>query len=206
MKTLEEDLRECLSIINSDWNTQNNILDKQTNFIYQCNTLKECLDLIDKQNVDKEYALHRWFNYMTSIKCEDIFCEYGAVHDNNIYNHNVDIYIKGIPFDVKLTVYPAKLYQHPYNLKTRKGKNQMINWYYLNQSQESRKQLINRIYVVCDGSSQKERLELKCNFSIIRDKIKKFIDYTTKNGFNTVYITDNNKEYKIYSDIIYITT
>lgn len=132
-KQLEEDLKKTMEIISASWNMQNNSYDRASNFIYQMKSLNECLSEIERRNVNREYALHRWYNYMTSIQCEYIFCEYGAVHDTNKYNHDVDIYIDDIPFDVKLTVYPAKLSSRPYDLTTREGKNEMIRWYYANQ-------------------------------------------------------------------------
>lgn len=205
MNQLENDLVNCLALINPDWKMQNNYYDRQTNFIYQCNTLNECLNQINLRNVDIEYALHRWYNKMTSIACENIFCDYGAIHDDDIYNHDVDIYINGIPFDVKLTVYPAKLSDHPYNLKTREGKNQMISWYYANQSQQSRKQILNRIYVVCDASSQSECLKMKSDFKILRNKIKAFMEHSLSEGLNKISINDNGNEYELYSDIVYIS-
>lgn len=205
MTQLESDLIRCLAMINPDWKMQNNILDKQTNFIYQCETLDDCLTEISIRNVDKEYALHRWYNYMTSIACEYIFCDYGAVHDDNIYNHDVDIYINDIPFDVKLTVYPAKLSNRPYNLNTRNGKNQLIQWYYANQSQQSRKQLLNRIYVVCDASTQAECLEMKSNFSLLRKAIQEFMEDSLQNGVNIIQVNDNDEIYTLQSDIVYIS-
>ena len=205
MNQLEKDLVKCLSLINADWKMQNNRLDKETNFIYRCNTLNECLHQISLNKVDKEYALHRWYNYMTSVACEYIFCDYGAIHEKDIYNHDVDIYINGVPFDVKLTVYPAKLSYHPFDLKTRNGKNQMISWYYANQSQQARKQMLNRIYVVCDASSQAECLKMKIDFALLRKKIKAFMDFSLANGVNTIQITDNGKTYNLQSDIVYIS-
>jgi len=205
MTQLENDLVTCLSLIKTDWKMQNNYLDRQTNFIYQCDTLAECLHQISLKNVDREYALHRWYNYMTSIACEYIFCDYGAVHDNDIYNHDVDIYINDVSFDVKLTVYPAKLSNHPYDLKTRSGKNQMISWYYANQSQQARKQMLNRIYVVCDASTQAECLQMKSDFALLREKIKAFMDYSLLNGVNTIRISDNGRTYNLQSDIVYIS-
>ncbi|HQD92539.1 MAG TPA: hypothetical protein PK924_04625 [Bacilli bacterium] len=205
MTQLEKDLVRCLSMINPDWKMQNNFLDRQTNFIYQCDTLDECLNQINERNVDREYALHRWYNYMTSIACENIFCDYGAVHEDDLYNHDIDIYIDGVPFDVKLTVYPAKLSNRPYNLKTRQGKNQMIQWYYANQSQQARKQLLNRIYVVCDASSQAECLEMKSDFSLLREKIQAFMNESLQQGVNTIQIVDNGNIYNLQSDIVYIS-
>lgn len=202
---IESDLIKCLSLISSDWQMQNNQLDRRTNFIYDASSLKECMELIELNNVDKEYALDRWYNYMTSIRCEYIFCEYGAIHDNNIYNHDVDIYINNIPFAVKLTVYPARLSNRPYNLKTRNGKNSMIRCYYQNQSQQNRKQLINRLYVVCDGRDSYECLRMKSDFEILRKKIKSFMEFSLINGVNQIDIHDNGKKYTVKSDIIYIS-
>lgn len=205
MTQLELDLLKCLKLINPDWKIQSNNLDKDTNFIYKCKTLEDCLSEIEARKVDKEYALHRWYNYMTSIACEYIFCDYGAIHEKDIYNHSVDIYINNIPFDVKVTVYPAKLSDKPYNLKTRTGKNEMIKWFYANQSQQARKQMLNRIYVVCDAVSQSERLKLKSNFYLLRKKIKAFMECAIKQGVNSIKIVDSGKQYNLQSDIVYIS-
>ena len=203
-KQLEEDLKKTMEIISASWNMQNNSYDKASNFIYQMKSLNECLREIERRNVNREYALHRWYNYMTSIQCEYIFCEYGAVHDTNKYNHDVDIYIDDIPFDVKLTVYPAKLSSRPYDLTTREGKNEMIRWYYANQSQQNRKQMLNRLYVVCDASSPYENMVMKSNFDLMRRRISDFMQNVKSNGLNEIVITDCGREYKLMSDIIYL--
>lgn len=202
---LEQDLKKCLSLINAYWKMQNNYMDKRSNFIYKCETLEECLKQIQIAGVDKEYALHRWYNYMTSVACEYLFCEFGAVQDEDIYNHDVDIYINGIPFDVKLTIYPAKLSHRPYDLKTRTGKNEMIKWYYANQSQQARKQMLNRLYVVCDGKDAYECLIMKSDFTILREKISAFMNYCVNNGVNSIEIIDGTNKYSLKSDIIYIS-
>ena len=200
----EEDLKRCLEMLTIDWNRQNNFQDRQTNFIYKANTLDECLNLIQLNRVDEQYALHRWYNYMTSIKCEYIFCEFGAIHEDDIYKHDVDIYIRDIPFDVKLTIYPAKLGDRPYDLRTRQGKNSMIDWYYMNQSQQGRKQLVNRLYVVCDGATPYECLKMKSDFNILRQRIKAYMENVSEQGLNSVTVIDNGKQYTLYSDIVYI--
>ena len=61
--------------------------------------------------------------------CEYIFCDYNTVHYDDIYNHNVAIYIKEITYDVKLTIYQAKLTNNPFNFKTREEKINMIKLY-----------------------------------------------------------------------------
>ena len=201
---LEQYLHKCFDLLSENWNSQNNKEDKATNFIYQCNTLDECMSQVKKQDVDVQYALHRWYNYKTSTECERIFCDYGAVHEVNPTNHDVDIYINGIPFDVKVTVYPAKLIDKPFDLKTREGKNGMIKWLYKNQSQQNRKQLVNRLYVVCDGKTSHEKLAMKSNFSCIKDKIRKFMKYSATYGINTVEIVNGIETYSLMSDVIYV--
>jgi hypothetical protein len=203
--TIEQDLKRCLSLIKSEWKSQNNFLDKSSNFIYKCSTLDHCLAEINSRGVDQDYSLHRWYNYMTSITCEYLFCEIGAIHEKDIHNHDVDIYINGIPFDVKLTVYPAKLSKKPYDLTTREGKNSMIHWYYANQSQQSRKQIINRIYVVCDGINSYDSLRLKSEFDLLKKKINAFMTHAMNFGLNQIEIIDELIPYKIYSELIYIT-
>ena len=202
MSKIEDDLKKTLTLISSDWDMQNNKNDKETNFIYKVKTLEECLKLIDKNGVDKEYALHRWYNYMTSIQSEYIFCEFGAIHEKNIYNHDVDIYINGVPFDVKLTVYPKKLSDRPFDLSTRKGKNEMIKWYYENQSQEGRKQLINRLYVVCDSIDSEECMKMKSDFDLMRKVISDYMEVAKVKGVHQQVISDNNRKYLVRSDII----
>lgn len=201
---LEKDLRRTMEIISPDWKMQNNYYDKTSNFIYRMNSLDECLSEIRRTKVNKDYALHRWYNYITSAKCEYIFCEYGAVHDSDKFNHDIDIYIDGIPFDVKLTLYPAKLSSRPYDLSTREGKDDMIRWYYSHQSQENRKQILNRLYVVCDADTYKECLLMKCNFSLMHKHIKDFMNSVKVHGLNEMIISDNGKEYHLKSDIIRI--
>lgn len=201
---LENDLKRTMEIISANWEMQNNHSDKATNFIYNMNSLEECLVEIERTGVNKEYALHRWYNYMTSIQCEYIFCEYGAIHDPDKYNHDVDIYINGIGFDVKLTVYPARLSHKPYDLSTREGKDALIEWYYVNQSQESRRQMLNRLYVVCDGRDSYENMVMKSNFKLMRERISAYMEQIQREGINEITIQDGENEHQLKSDIIYL--
>lgn len=183
---------------------QNNSFDWSAHFIYRMNSLNDCMIEIERTRVDRDYVLHRWYNYMTLIYCEYIFCDYGAVHEADKFNHDVDIYIDGIPFDVKLTVYPAKLSSRPYDLKTRAGKDEMIRWYYANQSQQSRKQMLNRLYVVCDANTSHENMVMKSNFDLMRHRISSYMNYIKKYGLNELVIEDAGNEYRLKSDIIHL--
>ncbi len=201
-KQIEQDLKRTMEIISATWKMQSNRNDKASNFIYRMKSLDECLNEIERTGVDRDYALHRWYNYMTSVQCEYIFCEYGAVHETDIYNHDVDIYIDNIPFDVKLTLYPAKLSNRPYDLTTRSGKDDMIRWYYANQSQQSRKQMLNRLYVVCDAPTSQENMVMKSNFDLMRERISAYMNELKEIGFNEITISDNGRDYRLKSDII----
>lgn len=201
---LEEDLKKTMEIISADWKMQSDSFDKKTNFIYRMESLDDCLTEIEKNKVDKNYALHRWYNYMTSVYCEYIFCDYGAVHERDKYNHNVDIYIDNVPFDVKLTVYPAKLSHRPYDLETRTGKDELIRWFYANQSQQSRRQMLNRLYVVCDAPTAYENMMMKSNFKLMRERISAYMKSLKQNGINEIDIVDAGETYRLKSDIIHL--
>ncbi len=205
MVNLESELRESLKYIEANWQMQNNFNDYKSNFIYKVNSLKDVFVGAKENNIDYRYAIHRWYNFHTSIQCEKKFVEFGARKESDYRNKEIDIYINEVPFDVKLTVYPKVLNNHPYDLSTRIGKNKMIEWMYSHQSQQQRKHLANRLFIVCDGKTQYDSLCLKSDFSQIRKKINEYMENVKANGFNELKITDNGKEYVVQSDIIYIT-
>lgn len=59
---LEKDLKDNMDIISSNWKMQNNSFDRSTNFIYQMKSLEDCMIEIKRTRVDRDYALHRWYN------------------------------------------------------------------------------------------------------------------------------------------------
>jgi len=204
MENFEIELKKALQHIDENWIMQNNYNDSKSNFIYRANTVNEVIELSKLNKIDYKYALHRWYNFKTSIYCENLFIKFGAKKEKYLKNKEIDIYINEIPFDVKLTVYPKTLSDHPYDLKSREGKNKMIEWMYKHQSQEQRKHLANRLFIVCDGKTPYERLCLKSDFEQIKNKIQAYIDEVNKIGFNKLTINDAGKEYNVISDIIYI--
>lgn len=199
---LEQDLRKCADMLDS-WCVQNDKDDKATRFVYKTETLAECLRQIQLRGVSTNYALHRWYNYHTSLYCEQLFCDYGAIHDENCFNHDVDIYINGIPFDVKLTRYPKALSGNTAcDLTTREGKDFMIRWMYRNQSQGSRKQMVNRLYVICDGKDKDELLRMKSDFTLLRKVIEEFMKSADSSNLNRITIQDNGTTHTLYSDAV----
>lgn len=57
---LEKDLKDTMDIISANWKMQNNSFDRSTNFIYRMDNLKDCMIKIERTQVDRDYALHRW--------------------------------------------------------------------------------------------------------------------------------------------------
>ena len=202
----KNELRKALDLISLHWGRQNNCFDKRSNFIYRVETVDECLQEARELGIDENYVLHRWYNFHTSTRCEELFVKHGAIKEQDPYNHDIDIYIDEIPYDVKLTVYPAKLEREGIllDLNTREGKNSLIRWMYKNQSQEGRKHLKNRLFLVCNAESDFEKLALKCEFDIIEEKIYNYFRYLEEFEPNRIIIEDNGKEYAVYSEIISI--
>ncbi len=202
----QEELKKALSLISLEWGRQNNRFDKRSNFISRVETVDECLQKAREMAIDENYVLHRWYNYQTSIYCEGLFVKYGAQKEKQLYNHDIDIYINEIPYDVKLTVYPAKLKRSGeiLNLHNRDDKNTLIRWMYANQSQEGRKHLKNRMFIVCNGENTYQNLALKSDFDIIETRISGYFHFLENNEPNKLVIQDAGQEYEVYSDIISI--
>ena len=100
------------------------------------------------------------------------------------------------PFDLKTTYFPKAISDGiNYDLASRQGKNNLILWFYRNQSKQGRFHLENRLFIVC------EDLESKSNFDFIENRVKNFIQFSKENGFNKIQL--DNKS--VYSDIIWIT-
>lgn len=203
---LENEIKKAADLLSNNWIFQNNFDDYKSNFIYKVKTINEVYNESKNNGIDFQYALHRWYNFNTSILSENIFVELGATKESNPKHKEIDLYIDGIPFDVKLTVYPKKLEKENLDLRSRNDKNNLIRWLYNNQSQQQRKHLKNRLFIVCKGNSINENQKLKSDFNQIRQKVKDFIKYSSINGFNELEIDDNNIKYTVKSDIIYISS
>lgn len=109
-------------------------------------------------------------------------------------------------YDVKLTIYPHKLEQENVflDLENAQDKDKLIRWLYEHQSQETRKHLKSRIFIVCAGTGTYEKQKLKCDFIKIEKGIKEYMDSLKCTMPNRVEISDGNEKVFVYSDIIVI--
>ena len=203
---LQKELVNSLSLMDSHWEKQNDNKDNDTGFIYTAKTIDEVRAKCNETGVDINYALHRWFNTQTSLTCEELFIKYGAVDEENTKDKLTDFYINGEQFDLKLTAYPTELKDAGIDPHTRAGKNRLIEWLYENQSSEGREGYGNRIFIVCNAHTTKEKYYLKTRFDVIEKKIKAYMSYIKNHPFNTVNLIKNDVLYSnIKSDVIYIS-
>ena len=184
---------------------QNDNFDKQTNFIYHTFYFEELLKEIEtKFPKDKNYksyfnyTLNRWYNFWSAQAVENIFCSLPNVKpalDNK--DRLVDFTIQGVSFDHKTSVFPKNF---PYKINDAvKKTDELIKWLYKHQSQQQRKHLRNRLFIVL-YDSQDEHWKLKSEIMWLKERIEKYMV-----GFNPNYLMKFNleKDKKTLSDIIW---
>lgn len=169
------------------WGTkQNNKMDRETNFVYQTFFFKDLLKKIEENfryhpdhDAMQNYAMNRWFTFWSAMAVERIFCSVDfVVPALNDKDRLVDFTIKGIRFDHKTTVFPNKF---PGTVESAKNnKRSLIEWLYVNQSQQQRKHLMNRLFMVLYDENG-EHWKLRSEVALLKNKI---MEYLT--GFNEV--------------------
>lgn len=186
-----DEIKKAVPFIeNISWLIQNDKQDSDTSFIYHCQRLDQVIDLALSNDVNLGYAVHRWYNFQCSKSVEKIFCWYGAEPYEDEKDHDVDLTINGIPFDIKLSTVSIK-YEEDLDLTQREDKDKYIKWLIDNASQESRKHTKNKIFVICDTLAD------KCNFERISDKILSFLDYFIRN-------IEKYKQKEVICELIYV--
>lgn len=174
----KSDLITAINLMSNKWVKQSNVLDRKTSFIYDIEdfeSFSRVSNLLLSKSEDVDYALHRWVNLQISNYCEALFCKYGAIKVENKKDKEKDIFIDNVPFDVKVTNYPNTAYEK-FDLKNIEDKNNLAIWFYNNQSQEGRKHLKNRLFVVCNGKDNDEKWKNRINLDLLENKIKNFMN------------------------------
>jgi len=167
---------------------QNDLFDNATNFIYKINSFDDVLQEIEtrfkKQDNYKEYfnyALNRWYNFCSAQCIEQIFCSLPGVKPAlDEKDKLIDFTINGVTFDHKTSVFPKNF---PHKIEDAiKHTDELIKWLYKNQSQQKRKHLKNRLFVVL-YSNDGEHWKLKAEISWLKERIEKYML-----GFNPDYL------------------
>lgn len=184
---------------------QNDNFDMQTNFIYHTFSFEELLKEIDtKFKAIKEYdsyfnyTINRWYNFWSAQAVEDIFCSLPNVKPAlDSKDKLVDFTIQGAAFDHKTSIFPKNF---PYKIdEAIKKTDELIRWLYKHQSQQQRKHLKNRLFIVLYNASG-EHWKLKSEIMWLKDRIEKYML-----GFNPHFLLKFNfeKETETLSDVIW---
>jgi hypothetical protein len=202
---IEKELKKRLTYPYKWGRKQNDYFDKLTNFVYNISEFDEVIKEIngrfkkDKENQNiSNYALNRWYNFWSAQAVEKIFCSLPTVKpalDNR--NKLVDFTIDGITFDHKTSIFPKNF---PYKIdEAMKHTNELIKWLYTHQSQQQRKHLKNRLFIVLH-SSDGEHWKLKSEISWLKERIDKYME-----GFNPHYLLKFKfeKDQNALADIIW---
>jgi len=185
---IEKELKKRLPYPYKWGRKQNDEFDKLTNFVYSIPYFEELLKETESRfRKDKEhqnianYALNRWFNFWSAQAVEKIFCSLPNVKPAlDEKDRLVDFSIDGVTFDHKTSIFPKNF---PYPIEEAiKKTNELILWLYKNQSQQQRKHLKNRLFIVL-YSSDGEHWKLKAEISWLKERIEKYME-----GFNHHYL------------------
>jgi hypothetical protein len=185
---IEKEIKKRLAYPYKWGRKQNDEFDKLTNFVYRISSFEEVLNEIEKNfRSDKEhqnisnYALNRWYNFWSAQAVEKIFCSLPNVTPAlDEKDRLVDFSIDGVTFDHKTSIFPKNF---PYTIdEAIKKTNELIIWLYKNQSQQQRKHLKNRLFIVL-YSADGEHWKLKAEISWLKERIEKYME-----GFNPHFL------------------
>lgn len=164
-----------------NWNRkQNDLFDNMTGFIYQIADFDVLLKQVQttfrgdpNYNTMFNYTLNRWYNFWSAKAIEEVFCSLNRVEPaKNRKDRLIDFQIDGITFDHKTSVFPRRYNQ---SLEyARKNPRNLITWLYRNQSQEQRKHLKNRLFIVLYAHSG-EHWKLKAEIVWLQEHIQLYV-------------------------------
>ena len=165
------------------------------------NYLKE-IDIRFKSEKDFDlyfnYTINRWYNFWSAQAVENIFCSLPNVKPAlDSKDRLVDFTIDGVSFDHKTSIFPKNF---PYKIdEAIKKTDELIKWLYKNQSQQQRKHLKNRLFIVL-YSNDGEHWKLKSEIMWLKERIEKYML-----GFNPNYLMKFNfeKDKETLSDVIW---
>ena len=180
---------------------QSDIWDQQTNFIYTTYSMHMLLKKTEHfDSALRDYALNRWYNFWSAKAVEDIFASHSKVEANrNSYDKLVDFTIEKIPFDHKTSVFP-RAFNRSYTY-ARSHEQELIEWLYANQSQQGRKHLKNRLFIVIYDAIAMEHWKIKAEIMLLKSAIDEYVENFDKKQLYRL----NFGEGEIFSDMIWLS-
>lgn len=181
---------------------QSNSWDTNTNFIYKTYSLESLLKKIKYFNFTqelKDYTLNRWYNFWSAMAVEDLFSSHSNVVANkNRYDKLIDFHIDNIPFDHKTTIFPKGFNRSFQYAKSHQE--ELIQWLYENQSQEGRRHLKNRLFIVLYDSKSNQHWKMKSEILLLKVNIDNYIKNFNEKKLKKLCLYGNS----ILSDIIWV--
>jgi len=179
---------------------QSNSWDNDTNFIYQTYSFESLLRKTKHfSQALQNYALNRWYNFWSAMAAEDIFTSHtNVIAHKNAYDKLVDFTIETIPFDHKTSIFP-KGFQRSYEYAIKNEK-ELIQWLYENQSQQSRKHLENRLFVIM-YDKKNQHWKMKAEILHLKTKIDQYVDSFSIENLHQFDFGNGT----VYSDIVWVT-
>ena len=208
---VERELKKRLKYSYRWGRKQNDTWDRATAYIYSVKkfdefykTTERIYDSLNDKKVNRQdffnYAANRWYNFWSAMAVEDIFCNIkGVKPSKNSKDKLVDFKINRMRFDHKTSVFP-KGFNHSIKY-AQEHKLELIHWLYQNQSQQQRKHLENRLFVIVYDENSKDHWKLKAEITWLREII---INYM--NNFDKKKLPKLNLKSKwsvTYSDIVW---
>jgi hypothetical protein len=173
--------------------------DAKTNFIYSTYTFEKLLEKTTSfDETVRDYAMNRWYNFWSAEAVENLFSLHEKVTSNiNKFDKLIDFTINRTCFDHKTTVFPIGFNQTVAYAKNNPG--ELIQWLYLNQSQESRKHLKNRLFIVL-VEKNKEHWKLKAEIKLLKTEIDTYVENFNSENLIPINLENNT----ILSDLIWV--
>lgn len=177
---------------------QNDQTDRLTDFVYHIFTFDALLKELEARfrNTPRaselhQYALNRWYNFWSAKAVEQAFCSLpGVTATADGKDRLRDFSIGGTHFDHKTTIYPRG-----FNRDLEYGRahpRELIEWLYKHQSQQRRKHLENRIFIVMYASDG-QHWKLKAEINWLQTLIKEFVDGFSESTVHTFSFEHNTQ-------------
>ena len=196
---VENELKKRLAYPYKWGRKQSDDWDAKTSFIYTTYSFEKLLEKTTSFDEEvRNYALNRWYNFWSAEAVENLFSLHEKVTPNiNKFDKLIDFTINTTCFDHKTTVFPICFNQTVAYAKNNPA--ELIQWLYLNQSQESRKHLKNRLFIVL-VEKNKEHWKLKAEIKLLKSEIDTYVK-----NFNSEKLFQLNLENNtILSDLIWV--
>ena len=173
--------------------------DAKTSFIYTTYSFEKLLEKTTSFDEEvRNYALNRWYNFWSAEAVENLFSLHEKVKPNiNKFDKLIDFTINTTCFDHKTTVFPMGFNQTVAYAKNNPA--ELIQWLYLNQSQESRKHLKNRLFIVL-VEKNKEHWKLKAEIKLLKSEIDTYVENFNSANLFQLQLENNT----ILSDLIWV--